>query len=600
MDRNFLLAAVLSAAVIIGWQIFVVKPQVDAAIAARKAQEAAAAAANLTAKPQIAPPPAATLTDALAKAPGRVAIDAPEIDGSINLAGAKLDDIRLKNFRETVDPTSPEIRLLRPAEFANGLFIVDGYAVGDDKGLNAVWSAPQGAKLTPATPVTLTRRVGDVVLTRTISVDDKYMLSVVHGAKNAGAAPVTVRPFGYVIQYGVAPGPASSRAEEGPIAIVGPSLFEARFHNKKFLEGKGEKLGKTGTEGWVGITYKYWLAAAAPPQGTKFDASLANINTPQDPIFSAGYLQDAAALAPGAEMSFTSHQFAGAKDVSVLRAYQKPVAKGGLGVGGFDRAVDWGWSWMLSRPIFALLEFFGGHVGSWGVSILLLTICIRMLVFPLQNGAFALSAKMKKVQPEMEALKTRFGDDQVKIQQEMMALYRKEKINPVTGCLPLFFQIPVFYALFQTLTVALELRHQPFLYLKDLSAADPTNLLNLFGLLPYDPTAIPLIGSFLHVGLLPLLFSLSMWFQMKLSPPPPDPTQAQIFAMMPWFMLVLYAQFASGLVLYYFGSTIFSIFQQIYFMRRHGQTIDWKGNFRPPWAKKPGGDGAVAKASAAK
>ncbi|MBY0423391.1 MAG: membrane protein insertase YidC, partial [Parvularculaceae bacterium] len=329
-----------------------------------------------------------------------------------------------------------------------------------------------------------------------------------------------------------------------------------------------------------------WLGAVIPPQGEKFDVAVANIGAPTDPVFSAGYTRPAATLAPGQSITIVSYRYAGAKDVDILRSYQAPKEKGGLGIVGFDRAIDWGNFWMLTRPIFATLDFLGDSIGNWGLAILVLTIVMRLLVFPFANGAFEMTAKMKKAQPQMEALKTQYGNDPTKMQQEMMALYKKEKINPVTGCLPILLQIPIFYALYKTLFVTIELRHQPFFgFIRDLAAPDPTNLFNLFGLLPYDPTSIPLIGSVLHIGLLPLLYGVAMWFQMKLNPPAQDPIQQQIFAIMPWMMVFLFAPFAAGLVIYWIWSTVISIFQQFYFMKKHKVEIDWKANFRPPWSK---------------
>ncbi|MEQ1930293.1 MAG: membrane protein insertase YidC, partial [Parvularculaceae bacterium] len=254
----------------------------------------------------------------------------------------------------------------------------------------------------------------------------------------------------------------------------------------------------------------------------------------------------------------------------------------------FDRAVDWGNFWFLTRPIFWTLDFFGDHIGNWGVAILILTLIVKALLFPIANRAFETMSQMKKLQPEIQKLQERFKDDKMKLQQEMMALYQKEKMNPLAGCLPMLLQIPIFYALYKTLFVTIELRHQPFaLWIKDLSAPDPTNVFNLFGLLPYDPTALPYIGAFLAIGVLPLLYGIAMWFQMKLNPPPADPVQAQVFAIMPWMFVFLFASFASGLVIYWLWSALLGIAQQMYIMKKNGVDVDWKGNFKLPWAKKP-------------
>lgn len=600
MDRNFIVAMALSFFVIVGWHFLVVKPQSDAYLAAQRARQAAEAAARPTAPvPSAAPKAATTLAEALALAPGRVPVDGPEVDGSINLAGAKLDDLSLKNYRETLDPKSPEIRVLNPVEFRHGQYVQDGFfieGVAPAEEVDAVWSVAPGAKLTEKTPVTLSRRSGDVAMSKTFAVDKHFMFTVTHVLKNEGTKPVTVQPFGRVVQYGVEPGSNKNHIlHEGPLGVADKALLMRPFNNKKLLAG--ETSTRDGATGWAGITSKYWLGAAIPPQGEKFQIAVQNIGTAAAPVFQAAYTRAPVVLAPGQSLTFTSYRYGGAKDVDILRSYQKPLAKGGLGVARFDDAVDWGTMfWFLTRPIFTVLDFLGDSIGNWGLAILVLTICMRLLVFPIANSAYSMTAKMKKVQPQMEALKTQYANDATKLQQEMMLLYRKEKINPVTGCLPIFLQIPIFYALYKTLFVTIELRHQPFFgYIRDLAAPDPTNVFNLFGLLPYDPTSLPVVGAFLHIGFLPLVYGVAMWFQMKLNPPAQDPVQQQVFAIMPWMMVFLFAPFAAGLVIYWIWSTVISVLQQLYFMKRHGVTIDWKENFRPPWAKKPAAAGAVAK-----
>lgn len=593
MDRNFILAAALSFAVIVGWQYFVVRPQLEAARATQAARQAEQAAKKPEI-PEVANANAPTLEAALAMAPGRVPIDATQVDGSINLRGAKIDDLRLKNYRETLDPQSPEIRVLSPAEFEHGHYVQDFFVVGADADPDALWTAPAGARLTEKTPVTLTRRSGDVVQEKTIAVDKNFMFTVTHRLRNEGATAVDVQAYGRSMQYGIEPGTnKNSILHEGPIAIVEKSLLQRPFNGKKFL--RGEELAQSGVTGWAGITSKYWLAAVIPPQGEKFDVVLRNVGSPTEPIFSAGYKRAATKLEPGQTLEMTLHRFAGAKDVDILRSYQAPREKNGLGIIGFDRAIDWGNFWFLTRPIFATLDFLGDNIGNWGIAILALTVIVRLLIFPFANGAYEMTAKMKKAQPQMEAVKAQYSGDPAKMQQEMMAIYKKEKINPVTGCLPLLLQMPILYALYKSLFVTIELRHQPFFgFIQDLSAPDPTNIFTLFGLLPYDPTAIPLLGAFLHIGILPLLYGFAMWFQMKLSPPPTDPIQAQVFSIMPWMMVFLFAPFAIGLVIYWLWSTVISIFQQLYFMRKHKVEIDWKQNFRPPWVKKAGANPAPA------
>ena len=304
------------------------------------------------------------------------------------------------------------------------------------------------------------------------------------------------------------------------------------------------------------------------------------------PFFRSLYRAEGQQVAPGDTYTNTSHMFTGAKRVSTLKAYQAPVEEGGLGITDFDKAVDWGNFNFLTRPIFWLLNFFANLTGNYGVAILLMTLVIKAILFPLANKSYASMANMRKVQPEMTALRERYQDDKMKQQQEMMALYKKHNINPLAGCLPILIQMPIFYALYKTLFVTIETRHEGFLYIRDLSDRDPAMLFNLFGLLPYDPSAVPVVGIIIGIGLLPLLMGAAMWVQMKLNPPPPDPVQAQIFAFMPLIFMFIFAPFATGLVLYWFWNTFLGVIQQYYIMRRNGTDVDLFGNIRKSFQRK--------------
>lgn len=581
----------LTAAILIGWDALVLGPQRVAQREQQKIEQAAqeAAAPSLTGDiAATAAPVALTIEDALKKAPGRVAIDTPSLLGSINLSGARIDDLLLKNYRETLDPTSPMIRLLSPREVEHGHYVEQGFVAtvgGDGKLTEALdWQAPPGATLTPATPVTLTAQLGTLHFEKTYSVDDLFMFTVQQTVRNDGAEAVTVTPYGLVVQRGIPEGAGKFQIlHEGPLAVYGKKLVERKYKNavKKTDEAEG-------VEGWVGITNKYWLAAAAPPQDEQFKATLKNVGTETAPIFRANYTLNERTVAPGQSIALTSHLFGGAKDVDILRDYEQPVAAGGLGIKDLDRAVDWGNFFFLTRPIFWLLDFFGDHIGNWGVAILLLTVVVKALMFPLANKAFESMSAMKKVQPKLEELKTKYPDDKMKLQQEMMELYKREKINPLAGCLPILIQMPIFYALYKTLFVTIELRHEPFFgWIKDLSAPDPTSLFNLFGLLPFDPTSVPMIGAFLGIGVLPLLMGLAMWLQTKLNPPAADPVQQQILGMMPIIFVFLFASFSSGLVLYWVWSTVLSIAQQWYIMKRNGVSVDWGERLPFMKGKKP-------------
>ena len=596
MDRNFILAIVLSMGVLLAWDLLVEAPNRElrkeaAEAAAQAAKEdpvnvAAQDAAGLGQTTETAPE--VTLEQALSEGPGRVRIETPAVTGSINLAGGRIDDLSLKGYHETVDTEeSPIIRLFSPRNVEHGHYIQQGWIAGGDTATAAQWTVKSGSTLTPDTPVTLTRSKDGLVFEKTFSIDDKYMFTVEQTVRNESGEAQTITPYGLVIQRGI-PNDLKNFMilHEGPISVVRDTdrkkqwLLQRKY--KKIVNKGG--LEEAGDRGWVGITNKYWLAAAVPPQGENFKAALGNVGDAENPIFRSSYALNPRTVEPGAETTLTSHLFGGPKDVDLLQAYEAEPDKNerGLGVFDFDKSVDWGNFSFLTRPIFYTLDFFGDLVGNFGVAILLLTLVIKAILFPLANKAYESMAKMKKLQPEVEKLRKRYsGDDEkMKLQQEMMALYKKEKMNPLAGCLPILVQMPIFYALYKVLFVTIELRHEPFIaWIKDLSAPDPTSIFNLFGLIPYDPTSIPMIGMFLGIGVLPLMMGVAMWFQTKLNPPPADPMQAQIFAMMPIVFTFLFASFAAGLVLYWFWNTALSILQQWVIMKRAGVDIDWGERF---------------------
>ena len=589
MDRNLILAIVLSFGVFLIWDFMILGPQREAQIAARN-EQAAQAAASDNIDPElnsaISPEQAAlTVEEAIAQSSGRIAVKTPTLEGSINLKGARLDDLVMLQYHETIDESSPAIRLLSPAETEHGHFIQQGYAVGKDTGSSAIWQAPEGAVLTPSTPVTLTRSDGGLTFEKTFSVDERYMFTVTQKVTNNSGEAKVLRPYATVTQRNI---PEDYRnfmiLHEGPLGVIGTKLYERKYN--KLKKNKNAKIEETGVGGWIGVTNKSWLAAAIPPADVEIEAQLANRGTTDKPVFEALYAMPQLTLAPGESNEIKSYAFGGPKDVDLLQSYEAKPEDGGLGVYDFDKAVDWGNLFFLTRPIFYTLNFFGDLTGNFGIAILLLTLVIKLILFPLANKGFESMSKMKKLQPEIKKLQERYTDDKMKLQQEMMALYKKEKMNPLAGCFPILLQMPIFYALYKVLFVTIELRHQPFLYIKDLSAQDPTTIFNLFGLLPYDPTALPLIGAFLGIGILPLLMGAAMWFQTKLNPPPTDPVQAQIFALMPFVFVFIFAPFAAGLVLYWFWNTALSIAQQWFIMKKNGVAVDIGDRIKLPWMKK--------------
>ena len=495
---------------------------------------------------------------AIAAAP-RVRIDSPQLHGSISLAGARIDDLTLARYRETVDRDSPEIVLLSPKEATNAYYAYFGWVGEGDvavPGPDTVWTAHRRV-LAPDSPLILSWENGEGLrFVQTITLDRDYMFTVIQRVENTTASPVTVFPFGLVSRRGT---PDVSRffiLHEGLLGVFNGTLDEVDYDD---LQDEGA-ITNTTTGGWIGITDKYWLTALVPDQqtevGTRFFHRLAD----GDDRYQVDFLRPALEVPPHGTADATSRLFAGAKEVALLDGYAETY-----GIELFDRAIDFGWFYFLTKPIFYTLIFINGHVGNFGVAILLLTVVIKLIFFPLANKSYRAMSKLKKLQPETVKLRERFGDDKAKMNQELMALYKREKANPASGCLPMVVQIPVFFALYKVLFVTIEMRQAPFFgWIKDLSQADPTSLFNLFGLLPFAPP------DFLMIGIWPLIMGASMFIQQRLNPQPADPIQAKIFLMLPVVFTVILAPFPAGLVIYWAWNNTLSILQQWVIMKRMG------------------------------
>jgi YidC/Oxa1 family membrane protein insertase len=589
-NRNTIVFFVCALALLFAYETFVMGP----AEKRKEAEARQAAAVQQKLHPGVPLAPGAApqavylpLAQALAGSP-RIRIDTPKLTGSIALKGGRIDDLDLKGYRETIDPKSPLVQLLRPEGAQDAYFAQTGWTGANVPGLpdpNTVWSAPAGAALTPGHPVVLTYAAPTgLVFTRTIAVDDKYMFTVVDQAANHGAAPVTLADYGSVQRDCVLPdaqhkdpclppGGVRANAHEGAIGWLGaqgdPSKLTLKLDKYAAWKKKTEPEVTSSHGGWLGITDKYWMAALAPEQNQTITGAFRVTPTAQVNVFEANFVGPAQGLAPGGAISATTHLFAGAKTVPDLQTYQKT-----LGIPEFDQAVDWGLFWFLTRPLFTLVEFFYQHVGNFGIAILLLTVTVRAVFFPLANKSYESLTKMKKVQPQLNLIKERNAKDPAKQQKEMMELYQKEKINPFMGCVPMLLQIPVFFALYKVLSVTIEMRQAPFYgWVHDLSARDPTTLINLFGLLPFNPLTVPLIGGaldlYLHIGLWPVAYLATMWLTMQMSPQTGiDPTQQKIMQFMPLIFMFTISGVAVGLVIYWAWSNVLSIFQQYIIMRR--------------------------------
>jgi len=609
-NKNTILAIVLSALVLLGWQYFFAAPQEKARQeqlqlqAQQQKQNVPTPDQSKPAQPQAqsqvpgqanAPSSAAPVDRraALANSP-RVPIVTDTLQGTIALKGGRIDDLALVKFRETTDPKSPPIVLLSPSGTGDPFYAEFGWtgAAGANVKLptsETVWKQVGSGGLGVGHPVTLTYDNGEgLEFRRTIAVDDKYLFTIKDDVSNKGESPVTLFPYALISRHGIPPTAGYYVLHEGLIGVLGESgLQEFTYKN---IEDKKSVTWDV-TNGWLGITDKYWAATLLPDTSARLKARFSTSMLGTVRTFQTDYLLDAQTIGPGATGSANARLFAGAKEVSIVGINFPFVGIGGynkaLGLNHFDLLIDWGWFYFITKPMFLVMDFFFRLLGNFGLAILMVTVLVKIVFFPLANKSYASMAKMKAVQPQMMALRERFADDKAKQQQELMELYKREKINPLAGCLPIVIQIPVFFSLYKVLFVTIEMRHAPFFgWIHDLSAQDPTNIFNLFGLIPVDPTILPLIGPFLHMGIWPIIMGITMWAQMKLNPAPPDPTQAMIFNWMPLIFTFMLASFPAGLVIYWAWNNTLSVIQQSVIMKKHGAKIELFDNIKTMFVKK--------------
>ena len=597
-QKNLMLAVVLSMAVMLGWQVFVAGPQIQKQrqqIEREQAQSKQAAPATQTGQPNAGPAasgqvsgtaatpeaskvPAATRDEALARSP-RVRIETPSLSGSIALKGALVDDLTLVKYRETVDPTSPNVVLFKPAEAPQAYFAKHGWLNTGNGQLrlpasDTLWTAASGGTLTPSTPVTLSWDNGEgLIFKRTLSIDDAYMISVTEEVENKSAADAVLRPFALIYRQGT-PKTTGGVLHEGLIGVPGDEGLEEITYAEALDDGLKVFNGKK--RGWLGISDLYWAAALVPDQTVEYDATFQGKNNATKGLefYTVDYALTPAKIAAGQTFTTKSNLYAGAKQVSAVEGYENSH-----NIELFNKLIDWGWFHFFTRPLNHLLTWLYGILGNFGIAILAVTVLVKAAFFPLANKSYESMAKMKKLQPQMEVLRERFKDDKARQQQELMQLYQKEKINPLAGCLPILVQIPVFFALYKVLFISIDMRHAPFFgWIKDLSAPDPTSLFNLFGLLPF---AVP---DFLLIGAWPIIMGITMWIQMQLNPPQPDPVQQAMFAWMPLIFTFLLASFSAGLVIYWAWNNILSIAQQWTISKRQGAEIHLMDNLKKTFA----------------
>jgi len=556
-NRNVIIAVILSTAILIGWSMYFENP--DEAQRKRLEIQGKTETQTNIQKPETPQTTKANPTKAISRGEAlkegdRVSIENSNLAGSISLRGAIIDDIVLKNYRETLDKNSKPIVVLSPKKSDEGYFVESGWAttksdikVPDN---NSIWQIRDGKKLTPTSPVTLewNNREG-IIFSKKIEVDNKYLFKITETIRNEKNKTIELFHYSQITKNTKPTTENFYIIHEGLIGVVDKNLKEETYSTIE-----KEKKTYAGKSGWFGITDKYWMSAIIPESGKSFKGEYSFANS-----YKANFIISEPTIAnPQKSTSATLKIFIGAKEVYPIDNYTE-IEK----IDRFDLSIDWGWFYFITKPLFFVIDYIFKIVGNFGLAIIILTLIVRILFFPLNNYSFKSMAKMKVLQPETLRLKELYKDDVKRTQQEMMALYKREKVNPLSGCLPILIQIPIFFAVYKMLFVTLEMRHAPFFgWIKDLSAADPTTIFNLFGLIPWNPP------SFLMIGVWPILMGITMYFQMKLNPTPPDPIQAKIFAFFPLIMTVMLATFPSGLVVYWTVSNVLTMAQQYYIMKK--------------------------------
>lgn len=597
-NKNLILAMVLSAVVMLVWMVFFPPPEPPATVATEPVATTEPAAtigaptAAETGVREVAPTPASV----------RVPIETGRLRGSIALTGARIDDLSLLDYRRTLDHDSGTIQLLSPAGSTQPYYALFGWVPAGSLGFADVpgpateWTLAAGESLAPGQAITLRWENGKgLTFTREIAVDENYLFTVTERVQNTGTAAASLAAYGQIARHGL---PQDLQnifvVHEGVVGRADGELTETNYDEIPEFEviareGTPAQVTEAAADGWVGFTDHYWMTVLVPEQG-KPHAQAIKYDASRD-IYQTEVRLPAVTIAPGSEVTTTTQLFAGAKEWATIRAYDQG------GIAGFIDSIDWGWFYFLTKPIFAVLHWLNALIGNMGLAIIALTFVLKLLVLPLAYKSYVSMARMKELQPEMEAIKERAGDDRQKLQREMMQLYKDKKVNPAAGCLPILIQIPIFFSLYKVIYVTIELRHAPFFgYFRDLSAPDPSSIINLFGLLPWAGPEPHSLMALIFLGILPLILGISMWLQQKLNPAPTDPVQATIFAWMPWVFMFMMAGFASGLIIYWITNNLISFIQQYLIMWSHGKRPDLFGNIRPkrkaaavePVATKPG------------
>ena len=596
-NKNLILATALSFLVILVWFVLFPPPEPQAPTDSpvSEAQSVPGAAPLSGTGGTAATPLDGTSTTALdgADAP-RVDIETPHLKGSLSLQGGRIDELSLKTYRVSLAEDAPIVQLFKPETQPEAYYALYGWSQGgaltvdDVPTPTTVWTLVSGDTLTPDTPITIGwDNTKGQQFRRTISIDDDYMFTVTQSVTNTSGDAIRVAPYGLINRHGE---PSDQVGffiiHEGAIRQSGEELNEFDYGDIRDLDadprwGPSAEALEVRSNGWLGFTDHYWMSTLIPASDAAFTSAL-QYDAGRD-IFRATAMHTTIEVGAGETAEVTSRLFAGAKEWETIRNYERTD-----GVYKFIDSIDWGWFFFLTKPIFWLLHWMNAAIGNMGWAIIGLTFVIKALLFPLAYKSYSSMAKMKELQPEMEKIKERAGDDRQKMQKEMMELYKKEKVNPAAGCLPILFQIPIFFSLYKVIYVTIELRHAPwFGWIKDLSAPDPSSFFNLWGIFPWDAPQPDTIMALIFIGILPLILGVSMWLQQKLNPAPTDPTQQMIFAWMPWVFMFMLGSFASGLVIYWIANNLITFAQQYLIMRSQGYTPDVFGNITASFKRKP-------------
>jgi len=587
-NKNLILATVLSFVVILLWFFLFPPDEINQNPVVESASSASQEntgllppALNLT--PQTGDQPSAIVPSSQNLAP-RVKIDTPNLTGSISLLGGRIDELALREYFETLEKQK-NVTLLSPVGNENAYYALFGWAPAGDlthddvPGPNTLWEIESGDIISVGSPVSLKwRNERDLVFHRKISVDTNFMFTITQSVENKSSKSQNIQPYGIVARHGEPKVIGFFILHEGLVEMADGELTEVKYKKMPDFaviarEGANAEIKDVTKNGWIGFTDKYWMTTLIPEPGTPFTAVAKYV--PGADVYQAQTRLPIVTVRPGTTEEVQTQLFAGAKEWATLKKYEKD------GIDGFLDSIDWGWFFFLTKPIFAVLHWLNGIIGNMGFSIIALTFLIKAVLLPLAYKSYVSMAKMKNLQPELEKIKAKAGDDKKKIQVDMMALYKREKVNPAAGCLPIILQIPIFFSLYKVIFVTLELRHEAWIgWIKDLSAPDPSSILNLFGLFPWGTPEVGTIYAIVSIGVLPIILGISMWLQQKLNPAPTDATQAMIFAWMPWVFMFMLGSFASGLVVYWIANNVMTFAQQYAIMRSQGYKPDLFGNIK--------------------